>query len=188
MVLCDDEPEVKLMKNKILFSFVTMISFLFVFSTTAYANSSWHWVSATRPLDLLPLVIIITLLIEVLAVNRIAKVKDLKKVIPVVSLANLVSFLVPYLWWGITPESPYSAYWGGEFFDAINHMADSGPHFTVSVFYLAITLLVETPIVYLFFRKRVPSKRALFWIIIAANVLTMVITFAVERIFCHGEW
>ena len=123
------------------------------------------------------------------AVDHIAKAKDLKRVIPVVSLANLVSFLVPYLWEGISPDNVYSLYTSeyGIFY-AINYTADSWPLYTVSIFYLVITLLVETPIVYFFFRKRVPDKRALFWIIIAANVLTTVITFAVERIFCHGVW
>lgn len=177
------------MKNKILFSFVTMTSLLFLFSTTAYANSSWRWISERRPLDLLPVVIIITLLIEMFAVDCIAKAKDLKRVIPVVSLANLASFLVPYLWLAISSDNVYSLYtpeYGILF--TINYTVDSSPTFTVSIAYLMITLLVETPIVYLFFRNRVPDKRFLFWIIIAANVLTTAITFAVERIFCHGVW
>ena len=55
---------------------------------TAYANSSWHWVSATRPYDLLPLVIIATMLIEIISINYVARIRNLKRVIPVVSLAN----------------------------------------------------------------------------------------------------
>ena len=60
--------------------------------------------------------------------------------------------------------------------------------FTVSLFYLLITLLVEFPIVYLFLRKKASNKKVLIAVIIAANVLTTVMTFAVEHIFCHGEW
>ena len=177
------------MKNRILFSVAVVISFIFLFPTTVYANSSWHWVSSTRPLDLLPIVIIITLVTEILSVNYIAKVKDLKRVIKVVSLANLASFLLPYIWLAIDPHNVYSFYndTNGILY-TIKYTAGSGPIYTVSLAFLVITLLTETPIVYLFFRKRVPNKRTLLWIIIAANLLTTAITFAVERIFCYGEW
>ena len=177
------------MKNKIFFSIAVVILLIVLFPTTVYANSSWHWVSSTRPLDLLPIVVIATLLIEILSVNYISKVKDLKRVIPVISLANLVSFFTPYVWIGIDPDNVYSLYTSENgIFYTINYTAEYTPVFTVSLVFLAITLLIETPIVYLFFRKRVPNKRTLVLVIIAANVLTTAITFAVERIFCKGEW
>ena len=43
--------------------------------TTAYANSSWHWISSTRPVDILPVVIVTTLLIESVIVIKLSKVK-----------------------------------------------------------------------------------------------------------------
>ena len=165
------------------------MSFVFLFPVTAFANSSWQWISSTRPLDLLPVVIIVTLLIEIIAVNYIAKVKTLKRVIPVVSLANLSSFLVPYIWLGISPYNVYSLYTPEEgLFYSINYTAQATPTFTISFSYLLITLFVETPIVYLLLRKNVPNRKVLAAVIIAANILTTVITFAVERIFCHGKW
>lgn len=177
------------MKSKISFSVAVAILFLILFPTTVYANSSWHWVSSTRPLDLLPIVVIVTLLIEILSVNYIPKIKDLKKVIPVVSLANLVSFLVPYVWIGIDPDNVYSIYTieNGIFY-TINYTAEHTPVFTVSFAFLAITLLVETPIVYLFLKKKAKNKKTLISVIIAANILTTAITLAVERIFCQGSW
>ena len=176
-------------KYQIIVSVAVSSLLVLMFPMTAYANSSWHWVSAARPLDLLPAVVIVTLAVETVAVNYIAKVKNLKRVIPVISLANLFSFAVPYIWIGIDPNNIYSLYTPDEgIFYAINYTAEHTPLFTVTVVFLLITLLAETPIVYLFFRKRVPSKNILFIVIIAANILTTAMTFAVERIFCHGEW
>ena len=175
--------------NKTFFSVLIAILFIFMFPITASANSSWHWVSSKRPLDLLPIVIILTLIIEIVSINYLAKVKDLKRVIPVVSLANLASFLVPYIWLGIAPNNVYSYDISEKgIFYAINGAVSASPTFTVSLFYLLITLLVETPIVYLFLRKKASNKKVLIAVIIAANVLTTAITFAVEHIFCHGEW
>ncbi len=178
------------MKNsKTFFSVLIAILFIFMFPMTASANSSWHWISSKRPLDLLPIVIIVTLIIEIVLINYLAKVKDLKRVIPVVSLANLVSFLVPYIWLGFDPDNVYSYYTSENgLFYSIDYTVNASPTFTVSLFYLLITLLVEAPIVYLFCRKKVPNKKLLIAVIIGANILTTAITFAVEHIFCHGQW
>lgn len=165
------------------------VLFVFAFPLTASANSSWHWISSKRPLDLLPIVVIVTLVIEVVSINYAAKVNSLKRVVPVVCLANLVSFLVPYIWLGISPNNVYSDFNTQEgLLYSINYTVQHSPTFTVSLFYLLITLLAETPIIYLFLRKKASNKKRLIAVIIAANVLTTVITFAVEHIFCHGEW
>lgn len=175
--------------NKTFFSVLIAVLFIFMFPTTVSANSSWHWVSSKRPLDLLPIVIIMTLIIEIVLINYLAKVKDLKRVIPVVSLSNLASFLVPYIWLGFDPENVYSDYTSEKgIFYAIDYTVSASPTFTVSLLYLLITLLVETPIVYLFLRKKVSNKKILIAVIIAANVFTTLMTFAVEHIFCQGKW
>lgn len=175
--------------NKTFFSVLIAILFIFMFPITASANSSWHWISSKRPLDLLPIVIIVTLIIEIVSINFRPKVKDLKRVIPVVSLANLVSFLVPYLWLGFTSDNVYSVYTSEKgLFYVIDYTVSANPTFTVSLFYLLITLLFEVPIVYFFLRKKVNDKVDLIVVIIGANVLTTAIIFAVERIFCHGQW
>lgn len=172
-----------------LFALFVAVMFVLAFPLTASANSSWHWISSKRPLDLLPIVIIITLVIEVVSINYVAKVNSLKRVIPVVSLANLISFLIPYILLGISPDNVYSIYTSEKgLFYAIDYTVQHSPTFTVSLFYLIITLLVETPIVYLFLREKTPNKKILFIVIISANIITTLITFAVERIFCNGQW
>ena len=174
-------------KNKTLFTIFVAITLVFLFSITAYANSSWHWISSSRPLDLFPVVVIVTLLLEIISVNYIAKVKDLKRVIPVVSLANLASFVVPYIWLGVSPRNVYTGL-DDNIINVIKYTVEHTPTFTVSISFLLITLLVETPIVYLFFKDRVQSKKNLISNIILINIITTAITFAVERIFCYGEW
>lgn len=175
-------------KNRILFSLFMAVCFIMMFSITASANSSWIWVSETRPLDLLPIVIVVTLAIEIYAVNRFAGVKNLKKVIPVVTLANLVSFIVPYVWGAMSPDNAYAflVFEEGIFY-AIDHLVEHWPFYTVSFFFMILTLILEVPIVYLFFKKKEENKKRLFYVIVVANTLTTVITFAVERIFCFGE-
>lgn len=48
--------------------------------TTAYANSSWHWVSQTRPYDVLPIAIIVTLLVEIIGTIRFAGTNKIKSI------------------------------------------------------------------------------------------------------------
>ena len=174
-------------KNKLPVAFLIGILFILSFPVTAYANSSWHWVTTTCPFDLLPFAIILTLLIEVLSVNFIARIRDLKRVIPVVCLANLVSFLLPYLWLGINPDNAYANF-GNSIFFVIGHTVRSMPAFTVSVFFLFITLFAEMPVVYFLLRKKAENENRLIAVIFVANVVTTLLTFAVERIFCYGEW
>ena len=179
-------------KNRLLFLLAAVHSLLFIFSINAYANSSWHWISSTRPYDLLPVVIVLTLAIEVYLINCKAKVNCLKLVIPTVALANTVSFLVPYLWMAVDPFSVYSyanfADSENGLFGVIKYSAERGPSYTVSIVYLLVTLAAETPIVYLLLKRKADNKKQLFKVIILANVITTVLTFAVERIFCRGEW
>lgn len=178
-------------ENKKIYSFFMATLFVMMFPITASANSSWVWISETRPLDLLPVVVVVTLAIEIYAVNWIANVKRITRVIPVVTVANLVSFLVPYLWLVLDPlgTSPYSFLVVEEGLSyALNYHIEHGPFYTVSLFFLILTLLLEVPIVYLFCKKKVENKKRLICVIVIANALTTFITFMVERIFCYGEW
>ena len=67
-------------------------------SFTASANSSWVWISETRPFDLLPAVIVLTLAIEIAAVLLALKKKNFWKVLFFVALGNLLSFAAPYVY------------------------------------------------------------------------------------------
>lgn len=152
-------------------------------------NSSWHWISSTRPLDLLPAVIIITLVIEIVSINYFARVRDLKKVTPVVFLANIASFLAPYVWLGNSPDNVYSdinSDYG--FFSAMDYSVTHMPFYTVNAIYLFTTLIVETPIVYFFFRSKVESGKRLLAVIIISNFVTTAIVELTEQFFCKGSW
>lgn len=83
------------MKYKLFLVIMWCSGFLILFPSTAYANSSWHWVT-TSPLTVLPCAVIFTLLIETIAVVKFGKVDNRNKAFVIVSLANLLSFLVPY--------------------------------------------------------------------------------------------
>ena len=101
---------------------------------TAYANSSWHWVSQTRPYDVLPIAIIVTLFVEFVGTIRFAGTNKLKSIL-VILIGNLASFLTPYLF-------ALNSWYGFE--NTLNHT----PFYNIGIGYFIITLMVEFPIVY----------------------------------------
>ena len=83
------------MNNIIRCLLVTSVMLLYL-SESVYADSSWVWISETRPYNVLPYVVILTLTIEIVMINYMAKVDRLGKTSLVVTIANLCSFLLPY--------------------------------------------------------------------------------------------
>lgn len=164
-------------KYNLLSSAVLGIVFALLFSVTARANSSWRWISETRPHDVLPIVIAITLSFEVLAICFISKAKSLPKIILFVTIANIFSFLAPYLFLYITP-SLYT------FEQTLEHT----PFYIVGVVYLLITLIIEVPFVYLTLRSSANGAKKLFFTVVGVNILTTVITAVTERLVCKGVW
>ena len=165
-------------KYKNLSSFLLVLIFLPVFILNVYANSSWVWISKTRPHDVLPFVIIITLVIEFLFVYFVGKIKNPIKAIAFILLANILSFVAPYLFLLIFPAQPYS------FEETLEH----SPFYIVGLVYLIMTLVVELPIVYFALKKSTPNAKKLLYSIIGSNILTTVLTAIVERVFCSGSW
>ena len=141
-----------------------------------YADSSWVWISETRPYDVLPYVVVLTLVIEIGMINYIAKVNKLGKSSLVVTIANLVSFLFPY--WLIVYTDGVHTYP-----DTLNdyHSVVIGP-------YLILTLMFELPIVMTFLGHDVKDKKKLFLVTLGANVLTTLMVYVIENIFCEGHW
>ena len=45
-----------------------------LFNTATHANSSWYWISETRPFDILPWVAIATIIIETLSINYVGRI------------------------------------------------------------------------------------------------------------------
>lgn len=158
--------------NRLIFTFL-----LCFIPTVAYANSSWYWVSETRPYDVLPVVIALTLIIETVSVVAFAGAKNHKlKVFIVVLIGNLLSFGAPYLL--AATDILYT----------FNQMLEHTPLYNVGIAYLVVTLVIEMPIVYNTLKKDVKSRKKLLFTILFSNVITTLITYIAERIFCYGKW
>ena len=170
------------MKKYKLFS-MSVISALGVsiFPILASANSSWVWISETRPYDILPFVIIGTLLIETVAVNLVSKIGNWYKTFFAVLVGNIISFVLPYI--GYSNATPYADA-GYTLSEIINH----GPYYTVGTAFLLLTLIIELPVVYFLLKKDADNKKKLALCIVLANIVTTVLVAIVERTLCYGRW
>lgn len=170
------------MKKYKLFS-MSVISALgvLIFTMLASANSSWVWISETRPYDILPFVIIGTLLIETIAVNLVCKIGNWYKTFFAVFVGNIISFAVPYI--GYSNTTPYA--------DAgytLSQIINRGPYYTVGTTFLLLTLIIELPIVYFLLKKDTDNKKKLAFCIALANIVTTILVAVVERTLCYGQW
>lgn len=151
--------------------------------TAALANSSWHWFTKTRPHDLLPLAIILTVTIEICALVRFGGVKSKRWAAGSVIAANLVSFLLP---WAFQYHVFFYEHWNSYMgFDAF---LSKTPHYQVTVLFLHLTLLMEIPTLYLLLKKRSADKKRLLLTAIGMNVVTTVLCAVMERALCRGQW
>jgi hypothetical protein len=151
--------------------------------TLASANSSWHWVTMS-PFVVFPFAVVFTLLIETAAIWKIARIPSLKKTLLVVGLSNLASFLAPYLFraWRFIPTSG-----GFNLMGAFN----KGPYYMILGGYLALTLLVEVPVVVWLLHRDLPEKTArtkLILTTVVANTVTTLLVAVCERLLCRGQW
>lgn len=148
-------------------------------SPTALANSSWVWISETRPFDILPWVVVITLMVETIAINFVPKIYKLPKVFCMVTLANFLSFLTPYL-------LSYVLYQGQGL--GFNKYLNHWPSYIVGILYCGMTILVELPVLYSLLKKDVADTKRLLLTILAVNIVTTLIVACFERVFCTGHW
>lgn len=162
--------------NAVIFTFIIVL-FL---TSAAYANSSWHWVT-TSPMTVLPFAVVFTLLIETASVVKFGKVSDTIKVLKVVSLANVMSFIAPYL------ERAYRfrRVLGGF---SLSAAFDKGPYYIILSGYLLLTIVVELPIVYYLLSKETVNKKQLAGAIVLSNVITTLLVAVLERMICIGRW
>ena len=152
---------------------------VFAFSFTAFANSSWAWISETRPYDVLPFVAIATLIIETAALNLILKIGNWHKVFSGVLIGNLISFAVPYIGYSNTP--PY--------YDMpLSYILERGPFYTVGAAFLFLTVAVELPFMYFWLKKDAKNKKLLVLVTVVANVVTTAMVAVAERVLCEGRW
>lgn len=137
------------MKRDGVVSLIIISAFLFFISPIiTYADSSWVWISETRPYDVLPWTAILTIAIETLSINYFSKVHMLPKTFCIVTLANLLSFAAPYLINLFLYDSS-----GFAFSKYLEHW----PSYTVGLAYGFMTVAIELPVVYGALRKNAGS-------------------------------
>lgn len=159
--------------------FTSMI--MLFLSSVVYANSSWHWVT-TSPMTVLPFAVIFTLFIETVSVVRFGKVEDSKKALKVITLANIISFIAPYM------ERAYRFSAVSSGISLLFAVFDKGPYYMILSGYLLLTVVVELPVVYYFLSKQAASKKKLLAVIISSNIITTLLVAICERMICIGRW
>ncbi|WP_372994477.1 hypothetical protein [Lutispora sp.] len=168
------------MKNRFYNAVIFTIIIILFLSSAVHGNSSWHWVT-TSPMTVLPFAIIFTLIIETTSVVKVGSMADTRKVLKVVGLANLMSFLAPYL------ERAYRFRpVAGGF--SLSAAFNKGPYYMILSGYLFLTILVELPVVYYFLSKETSNKKKLIAAIILSNIITTLLVAVCERMICIGRW
>ncbi len=166
------------MKRRAVIRIIVLSSLmLLVLSQFVFADSSWCWLTDTRPFDILPPVALATIVIEVLAIWLIPNTGKLMKTAVAVILANAASFLLPYSVLVFNQVYP-------KFEDALN----AGPNYIVGFGFVMLTLLIEIPIVYYLLKKHVDNKKKLLWSIIGSNIVTTAMVAVIERMVTNGYW
>ena len=171
-------------KYKLVSCVLCCLLFTAVFHITVSANSSWGWIAETRLYEVLPYVIIMTLAIKILAINKIPKIGKPFKVFCVVTFANLLSFAAQYLF----AYSVFSSEEMSEKFYSFKEMLDIAPPYNIGAACLIITLAIEIPIVYNAFKDSVQNKKLLLWTVIGASVITTIIVAVIENVLYHAPW
>ena len=150
---------------------------LLILPQAVFADSSWCWLTDTRPFDILPPVALATIVIEVLAIWLIPHTGKFIKTAVAVILANAASFLLPYSVLVFNQVYP-------KFEDALN----AGPNYIVGFGFVMLTLLIEIPIVYNLLKKHVDNKKKLLWSIVGSNIVTTAMVAVIERMVTNGYW
>ena len=160
-----------------------LILLIAIFTTlipqTVHADSSWIWLTRYRPWDVLPPVALATIVIEVLAIWLIPHSDNFLKTALTVIIANVVSFMVPYL---VILKIGFGTY------STIDEFMDSYPIYIVGIGYCISTLVFEMPIIYALLCEQVKSRKKLHWTIVVANITTTAMVAVIERMITHGEW
>lgn len=146
-----------------------------------YADSSWIWLSKRQPYEIMPVVAVITILIEVLIILHFLKITETKRGVLIIFGGNLASFLVPYIVNYMLLKTQMG-------YENIERAFSIGPYYIVGLGYLFLTIVIELPIVYAGLKNEIKDKKKGIFVICAANVITTAFVFGVERILCYGRW
>ncbi len=168
-------------KYKLLSSLIFTAMLTMCMSLTAFANSSWAWISETRPYDILPFAALGTLIIETAAINFFTKRDSWHKTFTGVFIGNALSFALPYVFYNFF-TTPYSGYY------TLGDILERGPFYTVGTVFLIMTLAVEVPFMYLWLRKDTQNKTVLILSALIINGITTGLVALTERLLCQGQW
>lgn len=164
-------------KTSILWIMILCISF----AGTVYANSSWVWLTDKKPWHLLPVAVVLTLLIEITMHKYLLNIK-LAKVYVAIIIANVCSFLLPYV---MICYVNYS-----QVLYTVKETLNAGPTYMIRFGYLFMTLVIEVPIVRSMIKELVgeAGRKKAFSVTVISNIITTVLVFVIERILCQGTW
>lgn len=165
-------------KNSFMTSVLSLIM-CFGFTLSVSANSSWVWITKSRPYDVLPFVIVFTLVAETYAIAYFSRIENKSRVFVPVLIGNALSYAMPYI---VYSNSLYGEFYG------LKHALDHSPYYTVGIYFLAMTIVAELPVVYLSLRKKTENKKALAISIVVINALTTLAVALIERFICRGQW
>ncbi|MGI6129966.1 MAG: hypothetical protein ACOYEO_07740 [bacterium] len=125
----------------------------------------------------------LTLMVETGAVVSFGKVITTRKAVTMVALANVLSFVTPY----VLRARLFRAT-KGSFLDAWPAAFNAGPYYMVRLGYLFLTLAVEVPMVYCTLKQHTDRPKNLLNVALIANVVTTAIVAVMERVLCQGQW
>lgn len=169
------------MKNRVAKGVISIIFLWGIFVRHVYADSSWIWLSKRKPYEIMPVVVVITILVEVLMILHLLEINNVKKVMLVVIIGNTLSFIIPY----VTNYALLKTQMG---YENIARAFSAGPYYIVGLGFLFLTIIIELPMVYLGLSNEIKDKKRGILVICAANILTTVLVFGIERILCYGQW
>lgn len=165
------------MKRNTIIILMIILGALTLQTSVTFADSSWIWISEKRPYDVLPIVVVLTLVIEILSIYWIARIDKFRRVFLSVTAANLASFLLPFIITLVSsaPVHPYP--------DSLDDY-----HNIIDVGYLMFTIIMEFPIVYCTLRRHTNRRKLLAAAIIVVNAVTTVMVYMIEQKFCQGYY
>ena len=127
---------------------------------------------------------ILTLTIETWGVIYFGKIPKKLRAFIAVAFANIVSFLVPYIY----STFRLSKFYGSGWTYAWERSFNNGPNFIIGLYYLFLTLCIEIPLVYFSIRGSCRNKKTLIFTIVIVNIITTIVVAVLERIICQGQW
>ena len=123
---------------------------------------------------------------SVTACNHIkfGKITNKVRAYIVVALANIASFLAPFVYraWQL------NGFYGSGWFYSWERAFNNGPNYIIRLGYLILTIGIETPVVYFLLKNYSESKKRFISSILITNVITTILVAIIERLVCKGEW